>query len=300
MQTSEPSLTGAAPPFALETAPTQPSKHSEAGLGPAKPAFLASRHMVSEPTLSPAPWAADAASPAATDKGATLAQLRALQDMAGNGSRPGGLHSGHSGRPEQGLSFSPEAQPGGRPATPCTGTPTQAKERPMSWGSGSGTDGESAATPREGPATQAHPSPLRHDITEQQAAAPAQQAGQQLHASPGRQAAQQAQRGAARPAAPPPIPLITEPYQRIVPLDKLCLTVLYPSPFASGKIPTGGWPIYLMPLVVPSPWLVQAPGAKSLTISIGAGKTKSAGSNGHSKSAFASLFSRKKTSTSSK
>ena len=145
MQSSEPSLAGAVNSFALETAPTRPARYSEAGLGPAKPAFLASRQMVSEPTLSPAALAAGAASPAGAAKGATLRQLQALQGN-GSGNRPAGMDSG---RPDQGLSLNPQAQPSGRPATPCTDTPTQTAERPVSWGSGSGTDGESTVTPRE-------------------------------------------------------------------------------------------------------------------------------------------------------
>ncbi len=39
---------------------------------------------------------------------------------------------------------------------------------------------------------------------------------------------------------------------------------LYPSPFASNQIATGGWPIYLMQYVVPAPWAAFAAAAGGL------------------------------------
>lgn len=72
-----------------------------------------------------------------------------------------------------------------------------------------------------------------------------------------------------RPAADPPAPVppaAAEPPPRYgkwewwVNLDPF---KLYPSPFASAKFPTGGWPIHLMHLVLPSPWEPQQPGACS-------------------------------------
>jgi hypothetical protein len=116
------------------------------------------------------------------------------------------------------------------------------------------------------------------------------------------QALHQAPSEPAPPRTPPDCPAaaagVGEPQRRRrPPLPWLHHSKLYPSPFASAKLPTGGWPIYLMDRVVPAPWepgVPAQPGEKALKpISVGK-PAKASPSGSRSGRGLTAFFSRKK------